>query len=73
MPPKASLPLPDLFANQATPLPLDTKEGRLEVFVELDDPVSMGERVEIGFILRDAAGERSNDPSITLQAVENQR
>ena len=59
-----------VFASQAPPLAADATTGRLEFFVQLRSEVASGDEVEIGVILEDASGERSNRPKIVLEAVE---
>ncbi len=66
----SSLPLPDVFAAQMPPLDPGLSVGRFEVFVKVDGGVSPGERVRIGFVLQDAAGGRSNQPTVTLEAFQ---
>ena len=64
------LPLDELFAGQIPPLAGTTTEGTLEVYVNVDGVVDQGRRIEFGFILEDAAGLRSNEPSVTLEAIQ---
>lgn len=62
------LPVQPVFDAQFPPLASTATVGRLELYVELDRPVPTGDRVEIGFLLEDAAGRRSNRPRLTLEA-----
>lgn len=68
----SSLALPDVFAAQIPPLDPKALEGRLEVHVNVEGRVEVGERVQIGFILEDASGEPSNTSSVSLEAVDTQ-
>lgn len=60
--------LADVFSNQQPPLPLDVTAGEIELVVKVSDTAQVGDRVRIGFSLEDGKGERSNEPSITLEA-----
>lgn len=59
----------DVFANQRPALALTSTVGELEVAVGLPHDIGANERVEIGFVLQDAKGNESNDPSVTLMAL----
>lgn len=63
------LALAELFAAQNPALPLESTQGELEVLVRLNDSPQTGDQVEFGFVLRDAAGQSSNRPTVTLEAV----
>lgn len=66
--PRSSLALAEVFAHQVPPLQDRATEGALEVIVALD-PVAAGTEVEVGFVLEDGAGARSNEPTMRLRAV----
>lgn len=59
-----------VFSSQAPPLAPNATAGRFEFFVQLRSEVASGDEVEIGVVLEDASGERSNRPKIVLEAVE---
>ncbi len=59
----------DVFGRQDPPLALDATRGELEIPVSVQD-VPPGERFRIGFVLEDADGRMSNEPSVVLQALE---
>lgn len=58
-----------VFASQEPPIMATATRGRFEFFVQLRSEVAGGDEVEIGVILEDAAGERSNRPKVVLEAV----
>jgi hypothetical protein len=65
----ATLALQDIFARQAPPLSPSTTEGSFEILVRLQEgAVDPGEQLKIGFLLRDADGEESNQPTLTVRA-----
>jgi hypothetical protein len=63
------------FAAQTPAIGLDATAGELELKVKLSSDtigaLEIGDEIEVGFVLQDAAGQRSNDPSITVVATEN--
>lgn len=64
-----ALSMAEIFAKQRPPMPLDTTTGRISLIVELSEPVEAGDDVEVGFLLEDGRGARSNRPTIKLRAV----
>jgi hypothetical protein len=62
-----------VFNNQIPALDTGAKEGAFEIHVSVsvEGGLDVGERLLIGFILEDAAGQRSNEPSMTLEAVKD--
>lgn len=64
---KDQSPLSDLFADQG--IEPGAVLGELEVTATIDSSIVEGERVELGFVLEDAAGNESNDPTVVLQAL----
>ena len=83
---KAVLPLTDLFGSQSPPVAPDATVGDFEIVVclkaatakcaksggadRITETVEPGSQFEIGFELEDGDGNRSNDPSVTLEALE---
>jgi len=65
----SSLGAQDLFAAQSPPLPDTATSGVLEFVVALDPSVPPGATVRVGVELVDAAGERSNRPSVDLRVI----
>jgi hypothetical protein len=41
----------------------------MQVVVKLGSSIDDGDKIEVGFVLEDAQGKRSNDPSVVLQAI----
>lgn len=64
---KDQRPLSELFDEQG--IESGAVLGELEVTASIEDTIVEGERVELGFVLEDAAGNESNDPSVVLQAL----
>lgn len=58
----------DVFRAQTPEIPIDATSGELEVLVRISSEVPVGEEIEVGFVLQDGQGERSNEPSVTLRA-----
>ena len=52
----SSLPMADVFANQAQPVTAGTTAGDFEVYVTLEGQLASGSEIEIGFLLEDATG-----------------
>lgn len=65
----AAVELSEVFTSQSPPLALDAREGEFEVVVRVGKNVEIGDQLEIGFVIEDAAGEKSNDPWIELRAL----
>lgn len=65
---KANQKTADLYKAQTPEVPVDAMSGELEVQVKLQSDVPVGEEIDIGFVLVDGQGQRSNEPSITLKA-----
>jgi hypothetical protein len=64
----ANQPMKDVFEKQVPPIDAGATAGELELVVKLGSTVEDDQRIEIGFVLEDAAGQESNDPKIELQA-----
>ncbi len=64
--PSGEIDLPELFAGQSPPLAQDVAEGEFEVLVRLAQTPDSGQQISIGFVLEDAAGQNSNEPTVTL-------
>ena len=64
-----SIGLPQLFAAQTPPLDAGATEGEFEVLVRLSEAPTSGEKITVAFELEDAAGNRSNKPSLTLATL----
>jgi hypothetical protein len=64
----AKLELPMVFENQTPPLDLAATAGEIEVVVRVGSEIGLGQQLVIGFVIEDAAGRRSNDPWIELEA-----
>lgn len=65
----ASLAMSEIFAAQRPPLAMNATSGKIELLVDLSAPVDAGETITLGFRLQDQAGEQSNEPTITLEAI----
>lgn len=65
---KATQPVAEVFRAQTPEIPIDATTGELEVLVKISSDVPVGEEIEVGFVLEDGQGERSNEPSVTLRA-----
>jgi hypothetical protein len=61
-------PLAEVFEGAAPKIPLDATSGEFDVDTQPEVDLAVGEKIRIGFVLYDAAGEESNDPSVVLQA-----
>ena len=66
------LALAELFDAQTPAVASDATSGELEVLVRLDEMPAGGAQVRLGFVLEDAAGHRSNQPTVTLEAISAQ-
>jgi hypothetical protein len=64
---KPPLALLDVFEKQM--IEPGAIAGELELSVTLPKDIQDNEKVKIGFVLEDAAGNKSNDPSVVLQAL----
>ena len=56
----------ELFAAQRPPLAADAVAGEFEVLVRLAEAPGADAQLTVGFTLEDAAGQRSNAPTVTL-------
>lgn len=65
---KATQPVAEVFRAQTPEIPIDATSGEFEVLVKIASEVPVGEEIEVGFVLQDGQGERSNEPSVTLRA-----
>jgi hypothetical protein len=66
----SELPMGGLFESQSPPLALDLTMGELEVVVRVSTDVDIGAELKFGFFIEDAAGNESNDPWVSLRALE---
>jgi hypothetical protein len=64
------LPMDGLFEKQSPPLALDLTSGEIEVVVRVSTDVEVGSELKFGFFIEDAAGNESNDPWVSLRALE---
>jgi hypothetical protein len=58
--------LEELFGGQRPALASDSTVGELEVLVRLAKTPPADQSLTIGFLLEDAAGQQSNEPSVTV-------
>ncbi len=64
--PAGDILLDELFGGQRPALALDSTSGELEVLVRLAQAPTLGQSLTIGFLLEDAAGQLSNQPTVTV-------
>ena len=63
--------LAEIFAAQVPALATNAVEGAFEVVVRLTAEPAPQTRLKFGFVLEDAAGQRSNEPTLSLEARAN--
>lgn len=68
---QAPLPMATVFANQTPALDRSSTTGSFEINVSLGEKPESGEAFELGFLLEDEAGMRSNEFTLELTAVDN--